>query len=286
MPVVNESKEAALAENLTLGMKTGSDMLDIPRRGHATDDEGGFFEKSVQKEMEKEMEKEPEPEMEEREQDTSPMDVEEKTDSLHHTHHTRTVIIFDWDDTLLASSYLSAKGYRLDSSIDCDTELKAELRELEQCICKVITLALQHGEVHIVTNAEHGWVQLSAEKFIPAVLPLLNQVTVLSARSTFEPTYPEAPLKWKLCAFQHKLKVNECKKPKNVISFGDSHVEREAVQHATRGLCNTKTKSIKFAERPSMEQLKKQLELVTNCFQYILTHDGDLDLMLTISVGM
>lgn len=281
MPVVSEAKEAVLADNLNLGMKTGSEILDIPRRGHATDDEGGFFEKTAHKETEKEAE----PEMEEREQDTLPMDVEEKTDSLH-PHHTRTVIIFDWDDTLLASSYLSAKGYRLDSSLDSDTELKAELRELEQCICKVITMALQYGEVHIVTNAEHGWVQLSAEKFIPAVLPLLNQVTVLSARSTFEPTYPEAPLKWKLCAFQHKLKVSECKKPKNVISFGDSHVEREAVQHATRGLSNTKTKSIKFAERPSMEQLKKQLELVTNCFQYIFTHDGDLDLMLTISVGM
>jgi hypothetical protein len=280
MPVVSEAKEAVLADNLNLGMKTGSEILDIPRRGHANDEEGGFF---TEKTAQKEMEKEPEPEMEEREQETSPMDVEEKTDSHMGT---RTVIIFDWDDTLLASSYLSAKGYRLDSSLEADTELKAELRELEQCICKVVTMALQHGEVHIVTNAEHGWVQLSAEKFIPAVLPLLNQVTVLSARSTFEPSYPEAPLKWKLCAFQHKLKVSECKLPKNVISFGDSHVEREAVQHATRGLSNTKTKSIKFAERPSMEQLKKQLELVTNCFQYILTHDGDLDLMLTISVGM
>ncbi len=47
---------------------------------------------------------------------------------------------------------------------------------------------------------------------------------------------------------------------------------------------NTLTKSIKFVERPSMEQLWRQLELVTNCFKDICNHDGDLDLMLTISL--
>ena len=41
-----------------------------------------------------------------------------------------------------------------------------------------------------------------------------------------------------------------------------------------------KTKSVKFAERPSMEQLRRQVELVTNCFQYIYLHEGDLDLQV------
>jgi len=34
-----------------------------------------------------------------------------------------------------------------------------------------------------------------------------------------------------------------------------------------------------------MEQLRRQLELVTNCFQYIHSHDGDLDLQLTVTVN-
>ena len=49
----------------------------------------------------------------------------------------------------------------------------------------------------MVTNAETGWVQLSAAKFIPAVVPLLSRVSILSARSTYEGRYPDAPLKWK-----------------------------------------------------------------------------------------
>jgi hypothetical protein len=75
------------------------------------------------------------------------------------------------------------------------------------------------------------------------------------------------------------------KKEKNILSFGDSHVEREAVRACTRGMQNTRTKSVKFAERPSIEQLRRQIELVTNCFQYIHNHEGDLDLQLTVTVG-
>ena len=108
-----------------------------------------------------------------------------------------TIIVFDWDDTLLASSFLSSKGYRLDTDKSKLADVEAGLRDLEQAIIAVVTLALQYGEVHIVTNAETGWVQLSAAKFIPAVVPLLHRVSILSARSTYEGRYPDAPLKWK-----------------------------------------------------------------------------------------
>jgi len=199
-----------------------------------------------------------------------------------------TVVLFDYDDTLLASSFLSGKGYRLDSDATA-SDVDAGLKELEQSVIAVLTLALRFGHVHIVTNAETGWVQLSAQKFMPGLVPLLNKVKVISARSTFESVHPEAPVKWKYCAFQETLNNvfggMESKVAKNVISFGDSHVEREAVRAVTRGYPNVKTKSVKFAERPSMEQLRRQIELVTNCFNYIYLHDGDLDLQLTVTVN-
>jgi hypothetical protein len=202
---------------------------------------------------------------------------------------TQTVIIFDWDDTLLASSFLTAKGFRLDNNPERSTELETQLRELESSVVAVLTLAISYGPVHIVTNAEHGWVQLSAQKFIPAVVPLLsnNNIKVVSARSTYEALFPDSPVKWKYYAFQDKLATyfTDMKVDKNVISFGDSHVEREAVRAVTKGFPSTRTKSVKFAERPSMEQLRRQIELVTNCFHYIYHHDGDLDLQLTVTVN-
>jgi len=119
---------------------------------------------------------------------------------------------------------------------------------------------------------------------LPGILPLLDRIKVLSARSTYESMFPDSPVKWKYYAFQERLNADS-KSPKNVISFGDSHVEREAIRAVTRGLPNTKTKSVKFAEKPSMEQLRRQLELVVNCFQYIHGHESDLDLQLTVTVN-
>lgn len=195
-----------------------------------------------------------------------------------------TVIFVDWDDTLLCSSYLSGAGYRLDSEDDSLGVIDRELKELETSVTALLKLAMSYGDVHVVTNAETGWVQLSAKKFLPGIVPVLEQVKVLSARSTYETLYPDSPVKWKFYAFQEKLGT-ECKSSRNVISFGDSHVEREAVRAVTRGLSNTRTKSVKFAEKPSMEQLRRQLELVASCFQYIHGHEGDLDLQLTVTLN-
>jgi hypothetical protein len=200
-----------------------------------------------------------------------------------------TVVLLDYDDTLLASSFLSGKGYKLDSNAVATEDVAEGLRQLEKSVIAFLTLAMRFGHVHIVTNAETGWVQLSAQKFMPNLVPLLSQCKVISARSTFEGAHPESPVKWKYCAFHDALNNvfagMESKTAKNVISFGDSHVEREAVRAVTRGFANVKTKSVKFAERPSMEQLRRQQELVTNCFNYIFMHDGDLDLQLTVTVS-
>jgi len=204
-----------------------------------------------------------------------------------------TLIVFDWDDTLLCSYWLSSRGLRLDSDPAKVSALSAELTELSHSIIAVLNLALSYGPVTVITNAETGWVQLSCQKFIPLVLPMLPKLTIISARSTYESMFGGAPLKWKYYAFQERIQSMASSVPgsaasskeKNVLSFGDSHVEREAVRACTRGMLNTKTKSVKFSERPSVEQLRRQIELVTNCFGYIHNHDGDLDLQLTVTVN-
>lgn len=197
-----------------------------------------------------------------------------------------TVIVFDWDDTLLSSTFLSSLGLRLDSDRARVEEHSAALSALANAVIALLNQALTYGPVTVITNAETGWVQLSAAKFIPAVVPYLAKLHIVSARSTYEAMFPDSPLKWKFHAFTTLLQpVWASKRERNILSFGDSHVEREACRAATRGQPMTRTKSVKFAERPSVEQLRRQVELVTNCFEYIFNHCGDLDLQLTVTVN-
>jgi len=194
--------------------------------------------------------------------------------------------VLDWDDTCLASSYLASHGYCLDAVFTRKPEVEEQLRELEQSVIQLLHLTLSYGPVQIITNAETGWVQLSAQKFIPAVVPWLSKLSIISARSTYEGAYPKEPFRWKYCAFYdnlHSLFADRPHAPKNVISFGDSHVERQAVRSVTRGMSNVKTKSIKFAERPTMEQLLRQLELVRSCFSFIHNYESDIDLQLMVT---
>lgn len=232
----------------------------------------------------------------------------------------QTAVIFDWDDTLLASSWLTCEGLRLDEPLEVPREAQAQLASLEESVIKLLTRAYKLGRVTIVTNAETGWVELSAQRFMPRVVPLLSKARVISARSTFEAAYPDQPHEWKVQAFRTALdgtfgagctrvvrmgggddvdmmeqenalmeqKVAaggaEQQPFKNVLSFGDSIHERDAVHRVAGAMPKTWSKSVKFVERPTIEQLKRQVDLVSSCFDYICSHGGDLDLMLTIQL--
>lgn len=197
-----------------------------------------------------------------------------------------TVFIFDWDDTLLASTYLVSKGYKLKGSFERDPLVENQLSELGKVVAILLNHALQIGKVFIITNAEYGWVQLSAQKFIPALRPILDKISIISARTNFESAHPDKPLQWKYLAFEKNLNTYFKASPviltKNIISLGDSHVEREAVKLVGKLLDNTRTKSIKLATRPTIEQLKHQLNLLISNLHYLLSYEGDLDLMLNI----
>ena len=234
--------------------------------------------------------------------------------SVKDTLKETTTIIFDWDDTLLPTSCLSKKDPRfgqstittrtccsffqstfttfLDYPAQLPQDVLDELETHQESVCAVLVKAMQCGTVVIITNAETGWVELSAQRFMPRVAPLLAQICVFSARSTYEPMYPDNPLQWKVAAFEQlvgqtqpmNIVDTEENLMRSVISFGDSVHERDAVRKVTANLGSTFTKSVKFVERPNLEQLRREVDLVRNCLDYICGVRDHLDLMLTIQL--
>ena len=65
-----------------------------------------------------------------------------------------------------------------------------ELRLLEEKAVEFLSRCVGMGQVAPVTNAEKGWVELSAAKFLPGLVPILDRIKVVSARTMFEPQFP------------------------------------------------------------------------------------------------
>jgi hypothetical protein len=198
-----------------------------------------------------------------------------------------TLFIFDWDDTVLPSTWVQQQGLRLDSSSQLNQWQREQLAEVANTAAETLLIAKQHGTVVLVTNAERGWIELSCNKFMPTLGPLLENVKAVSARTTYEgPECPSAS-DWKKRAFEREIQrfygqdgCGDSIRPKNVLSLGDSLHEREALLRATSSLPNCRSKSLKFVERPDIAQICKQHSLVTSCFDRIVHHDGDLDLCI------
>lgn len=196
---------------------------------------------------------------------------------------TETLLIFDWDDTLCPTTWLNDQGLLLEESKYLCEEQRACLQSLTEGAIRMLRTAQMHGKVVIVTNACQGWVEMSCSKFMPLLFPLLQDIDIISARSTYEQHGVLAPTGWKSRAFAHEVQVfcgerNPSSHRWNIISLGDSMYEQKALVWVTEGSANCQGKSLKFTESPGIEQLTQEHELVIGCLQEVVDYDGDLDL--------
>eukprot|EP01084_Bolivina_argentea_P147239 257651_1 len=147
--------------------------------------------------------------------------------TTHATH--KTVLIIDWDDTLLPSYYLQEIGLRPSTKQQSPSDktphkelsepqklyVLLSLKKLEKLIHKLLHTAFSlvgDENVIIITNAEQGWVELSCSTFMPNIFKILQKCTIISARSTFEKLYPSSAIEWKRRAIKmvldHKLNTD------------------------------------------------------------------------------
>jgi len=194
-----------------------------------------------------------------------------------------TVVIFDWDDTVLPSSWVQDQGLSLSADSLLTPEQEQVLAELARCATKTMRVARTLGTIVLVTNAERGWVELSCMKFLPSLYPSLESVKIISARTEYETPTTSSPFDWKLKAFTSEIERvlrSDTVVRKNILSIGDSSHERAALVGATSTIPNCRIKSLKFVERPTVDQLCKEHLLLGSCFRRVVHHEGNLDLCI------
>jgi hypothetical protein len=197
-----------------------------------------------------------------------------------------TLIIFDWDDTILPSSWLAKNNLYIDLDI-IPNEYLSQLSSLQKSISLLLERAITCGNLIIITNSDAGWIEVSCKKFLPEIVPLLSKIKILSARSTFQSKELDSPIDWKIKAFYKEINLayeGKNNSRKNILSWGDSQFERTALHKGVQDLKFVNTKSIKFIEKPTIEQLHREIDLVYNNFFDICNKLDSLDLMITIEI--
>ena len=176
-----------------------------------------------------------------------------------------SIIIFDWDDTLLPTSFLTPGGI-FDDNLKISLIESEKISKLEQVILKLLSEAVEKGNVYIITNAGSGWVEYSANRFYPSIMPVLEKIKIISARGLYEKIYPGNSRQWKIEAFLNLKKHVNMKLVTNIICIGDSLFEMEAGRILASKFSEAFIKTIKFREAPQLDELLKQLRLV--CVQF------------------
>ena len=184
-------------------------------------------------------------------------------------------IVFDWDDTLLCTSYLNMKPDAASSPA-----VQKHLQSITETGIQLIETAMKFGRTFIITNAMKGWVEYSATKYIPGLLPTLKKIRIISARSEHETLYPGQYHEWKIQAFLNVQKEMKSEIITNLVSLGDSTIEMDAVHVMGNEFAQALIKTVKFRETPTPEELAKQLELVNQKFEKIILNARSLKISL------
>ena len=217
-----------------------------------------------------------------------------KSNKLRNSYYTRLVLsnilsfkiepkvtnifIFDWDDTLMCTSYVAPAGVlNLDEMKPND---RTTMKNLDQLVSNLLNKALDKGLVFIITNAAYGWIEYSAKKLYPISYEVLKKVKIVSARGMCEKKYPGDYRQWKTKAFIETMKKSNINflKTANIISFGDSIIELEALHKLKEIFADGYIKTIKFKENPQPLELIKELKIILLQFDVILSNVRNLSI--------
>lgn len=186
------------------------------------------------------------------------------------------IVILDWDDTLLCTSYLGRVGL-----VNLPDKVVEALKVLDEKVRDLLEMATNLGKTFIVTNANPGWVTSTGMVFLPKSYDIIKEkVEVVSAREQFGGEYPDDTYKWKIEAFMELRKKFEEDVEANIVCVGDSRQEMEAARCLGEQFERAVVKTVKFKSSPGVQDIIKQVGLLNEKFAYIISSKTNLTIRL------
>ena len=201
----------------------------------------------------------------------------------------KTLIIFDFDDTLFCTKYFDTFTLSYQDIFSCKVSLEEinpcllrELKELESTIIELFMNLQQNYDIIIISNANMKWINNCLTHFLEELKEYINEnnIKIYSAKNMFNKIVKNKN-DWKIKCF--KKVINDIYKDHlkysdlTVISIGDNNEEKKAVFNLAKNnkFQKIKAKFIRMISYPSAATIILELKYLNkNLNNMILSNNS------------
>lgn len=178
----------------------------------------------------------------------------------------KSLIIYDWDDTLFPTTWFL-------------TNLNIKMSIIDNSIYSLLYKSLRLGNVIIVTNAQSRWVYKIIDS-LPITKQLIKQhIPIISAIDKYGYGGLNNINKFKTIVYNNDINdfIKNCN---NIVSIGDSDCEYNAlISLGDKYYNKKKLKNIKLIPKPSLNELLDEHFLLIGNINRIISHGSHCDLI-------
>ena len=190
----------------------------------------------------------------------------------------RTLLIFDFDDTLFCTKYFDTFSLPYKDIFTCRISLEeinpcliSELKQLESSIIDLFSKIIQNYDIVIISNADMTWINNVLTHFLEELKEYINEndIKIYSAKNMFS-KFSKNKTEWKIKCFQKVIKdiyKNDLTYTDlNIISIGDGNEEKKAVFSLSKinNFHKINQKFIRCISYPSAATIILQLNYLNN----------------------
>ena len=177
------------------------------------------------------------------------------TNSTSSSSKKETIFLFDWDDTLMCTSFILSKVQPLsEEEIKTTSNLGLKVTNfLEECS--------KQGKIIIMTNSSKDWMKNTYEQYLKIKEEFFKNIKIISTRDLYlKNNIPKE--KWKEMALNEFLsKFGD--EIENLICASDSEGDINLFKNISKIKKGKNISTIKFKSNPSPQIMIKEIDFLT-----------------------
>lgn len=190
------------------------------------------------------------------------------------------IFILDWDDTLFPTNVIINNKIN-PQDYNSIIEWTTKLIPFDKLVTNYVRNLKKNGKVIIITNASIQWIQMTSV-LLPQLSQIIqNDVEIISARDQYSQMYTDI-FEWKKQAFLKTFTtIYNSTQNLHIYSIGDAQYERIALINLNamyKDHNNIVFKNIKLIDKPSVEQMMDQFNVLNDSMNSIINYKLHLDL--------